>query len=1106
MSDAGYYRFPAIHGDRIAFVADDDLWSVSVEGGIARRLTANLSAIQHPYFSPDGSMLAFTSREEGHFEVYTMPADGGPLQRLTHLGAHTQVIGWTADGSEVLFASNAGEPFERAILFVFSVPVNGGPPRAWPVGPAMSISLASGGRVALGRNNNDPARWKRYRGGTAGEIWVDAEGSGQFRPLIDLDGNIGRPMWLGDRIFFLSDHDGIGNIYSCDVNGQGLRQHTHHSDYFARFPNSDGQRIVYHAGADLYVYDPESDNSHAIAIDYRSPRVQRSRRFVDASRYLESYALHPQGHSLVVTTRGRSASLGNWEGPVTLHQAAPGEPFVRYRFTRWLNDGERLVTITDRSGEEHLEVHSPGGAEPQVLTSLDTGHVEAIRVSPVADQLLLSNHRHELLFVDLEQGTLTTITRSPYQSIGGFDWSPDGKWAAFSFATSLYSSEIRLWHRESGEIHTITEPVLRDVDPVFDPQGRFLYFLGLRELNPVYDNLQFEIGFPRGMRPYLVTLSEDQTSPFRPGPEPLDPAPSGAGGQPPEQQQALSDQAGSSADGGANEPPGKRVADVRIDLPDIVRRVVAFPVPEGIYSGLAALPDQLLYLSHPIQGALNRDWRSSEPDASASLESYDLKNRKQETLVGGVSGYALSRDRKTLAYRAGRRLRVIRAGQKPPGAGGGVSGGDGGDSGAKPGRESGWVDLSRIRVSVDPAAEWRQMAREAWRLQREHFWTADMSQVDWDEVWSLYEPLLARVGTRAEFSDLMWEMQGELGTSHAYEIGGDYRPEPAYPQGFLGADLVLDPDKGVFRFAHVVTGTAGEADADSPLNAPGVNVRAGDALLAINGQRVGGQDTPASLLVHQAGVEVSLTVGEPDGPSRTVTVTTLRNEHRARYREWVENNRRRVHEATDGRIGYVHIPDMSPRGYSEFHRLYLVEAARDGLIVDVRFNGGGHVSQLLIEKLRRRPVGYDISRWGSPDPYPSHAIPGPLVAVTNEWAGSDGDIFSHVFKLMKLGPLVGKRTWGGVIGISPKRTLVDGAITTQPEYSFWFHDVGWGVENYGTDPDVEVDMAPQDYAQGRDPQLDKAIAIALDKLRAEPVVRPAFDDRPNLMRPRIPEP
>ena len=393
------------------------------------------------------------------------------------------------------------------------------------------------------------------------------------------------------------------------------------------------------------------------------------------------------------------------------------------------------------------------------------------------------------------------------------------------------------------------------------------------------------------------------------------------------------------------------------------------------------------------------------------------------------------------------------------------------------------------------------MAREAWRLQRENFWTPNMSAVDWDAVWDRYAPLIDRVGTRGELSDLMWEMQGELGTSHAYEMGGDYRPEPAYPQGFLGADYAYDAEADCYALARIVQGTAGEPAADSPLNAPGVDVRPGDRLLAVNGRRVTGATLPQELLVHQAGAEVALTVRRGEEAPRVVTVRARRSEALARYREWVEANRRKVLEATGGRVGYVHIPDMGARGFAEFHRLYLTEVARDGLVVDVRYNRGGHVSQLLIEKLARKRVGYDVSRWGKPDPYPLYSVAGPMVAVTNQWAGSDGDIFCHVFKLMKLGPLIGTRTWGGVIGIWPRHVLADGSVTTQPEFSFWFVDVAWGVENYGTDPDIEVDVAPQDYAAGRDPQLDRAIAEVLRLLEENPPAVPAFDERPVLTPP-----
>jgi tricorn protease len=397
------------------------------------------------------------------------------------------------------------------------------------------------------------------------------------------------------------------------------------------------------------------------------------------------------------------------------------------------------------------------------------------------------------------------------------------------------------------------------------------------------------------------------------------------------------------------------------------------------------------------------------------------------------------------------------------------------------------------------------MFREAWRLQRDQFWTPDMSKVDWGAVHDRYLPLVDRVGSRAEFSDLMWEMQGELGTSHCYELGGDYRPEPAYQTGYLGADFEYDEQNGGWRVTKIIQGDSWGEKANSPLNRPGVNLREGDRLIAINGQPLDRDFPPTAVLVNLVGSEVTLTVaGEGEQTPRVVTVKTLSNEMPARYREWVEDNRRYVHEATNGRVGYVHIPDMGARGYAEFHRSYLAEVDRVGLIVDLRFNDGGHVSSLLLEKLARRRIGYDKKRWGEPEPYPLESVMGPIVALTNELAGSDGDIFSHGFKLMKLGPLVGKRTWGGVIGIWPRQALVDGTFTTQPEYSFWFEDVGWGVENYGTDPDIEIDNTPQDYARGIDAQLDRSIQEALRLLEENPPKMPDFSRRPSRALPTLP--
>ncbi|MGH2481010.1 MAG: PDZ domain-containing protein, partial [Ktedonobacteraceae bacterium] len=415
-------------------------------------------------------------------------------------------------------------------------------------------------------------------------------------------------------------------------------------------------------------------------------------------------------------------------------------------------------------------------------------------------------------------------------------------------------------------------------------------------------------------------------------------------------------------------------------------------------------------------------------------------------------------------YSKARRLRVLKASEKPK------------DNSERASRESGWLDLERVKVSVQPAAEWRQMFAEAWRLQREYFWTEDMSGIDWAAIYAQYAPLIERVGSRAELSDLFWEIQGELGTSHAYESAGDYRHHPHYRQGFLGIDWSYNAEEKRYRIAHIVKGDLSDPRATSPLTSPGLNIQVGDAVLAINGQRLGADQIPQSLLVNQAGQEVQLTIEAAESKEvRAVIVKALGSEQAARYRTWVERNRALVHKLSEGRVGYIHIPDMQNPGFAEFYRSYLVEYDAPALLVDVRWNRGGNISSLLLEKLARRRVGYSISRWRQPRGYPFESPYGPMVALTDAHAGSDGDIFSHSFKLMGLGPLIGTRTWGGVIGINYHHALVDGTRTTQPEFAFWFRDVGWNVENYGTDPDIDIDIEPQDYANQRDPQLERAV-------------------------------
>ncbi|WP_307796972.1 S41 family peptidase [Actinomadura barringtoniae] len=1069
----------------IVFVSDDDLWMVPAVGGRAFRLTAGVAAATYPRLSPDGSWLAFVGREEGPEEVYVMPAAGGAARRLTYHGAFCTVTGWDAGGG-VVYASDEVQPF-YGLRWLHRIDPADGVPVRLPYGPANTVSHGPRGGVVLGRNTADPARWKRYRGGTVGDLWIDTEGTGEFRRLIALPGNLASPRWTGDRIYFLSDHEGIGNVYSCTPEGRDLRRHTDHEDYYARNLSGDGNRLVYHCAGDLYLLDPAENGPQRLDVRLGSSRTQRNRRFVPAADYLDGATPSPDGTGVAITTRGKAYSFAGWEGPVRQH----GEPDgVRYRLLSWLNDQKRLIAAASDDGDrEVLVVLSGDGTDATLrLDSADTGRALELEVAPGegapgegADRVAVTNHRMELLLVELPSGAneaaraarVTRIDASRYGAIEDLAWSPDGAWLAYSCPDGVRTASIRLCRVETGEVFIATRPVLRDYRPAFDPEGRYLYFIGERVFNPVYDSLHFDLGFPLGTRPHAIALRADVGSPFVQDPRPVV--------KPDEKDDKDKGDRG-------EEEPGPLV----IETEGLADRVVAFPVPEARYDRIAGLKGKVIYTTFPVEGTLDDPEVDDDESETGTLHCYDLDKGSAEELVSEVTDFRLGRDGKTLLYRSGDRLRLVEAGEEPT-------------EERETNREDGWIDLGRVKVSVCPDAEWRQMFREAWRLQKENFWAEDMSGLDWDEVYRRYLPLVDRVSTRGEFSDLLWELLGELGTSHAYESGGEYRERPHYSQGKLCVDWSVED--GVYRIAGIAQGDRWTSKETSPLTRPGVDVRPGDAVVAINGQPVGlmaGAAGPGQRLVNQADQEVQLTIVRDGGEPYTVTVQPVSDEQPTRYRDWVNGNRGLVHELSAGRVGYIHVPDMGPEGYAEFHRGFLNEFDREALIVDVRFNGGGHVSALLLEKLSRRRIGYDYPRWGVPVPYPDESPRGPVVALTNELAGSDGDVFCHAFKLSGLGPLLGKRTWGGVIGIWPRHVLADGTVTTQPEFSFAFDDVGWRVENYGTDPDIEVDITPQDHARGIDTQLRKAVEVALNELESHPAHTPDPQDRPRLSVPKLP--
>ncbi|MBX9690636.1 MAG: PDZ domain-containing protein [Candidatus Obscuribacterales bacterium] len=1096
MSQSGYYQQASIAGDRVVFVCDDNLWSTTTTGGAARKLSNLNGECSYPKLSPDGKQIAFTSMDEGHPEIFIMPFEGGVPKRLTYLGGQAcYACCWTPDGKYIVISADGKSPFFRHNELYLLSP-DGNELKAMNLGHAYSYALDNNGRAVLGRNSNDPALWKRYKGGRAGELWIDSEAKGEFRRLGKINGNAVLPIWLKGRVYFLSDHDGIGNIYSLRADGRDLQRHTNHSEYYVRFPHSDGRKIIYSCAGDLYVFDPDTGKSVLLQIQAYSLEQQSTRKFADANYYLEHYSLHPNGHSVGLITRGQAFSMPLFEGPC-IHHGVGSE--VRYRHLEWLSGGNDFVMVDDAGGYERIAKHSAKdiSREAEYITDEDIGRIICLEASPDGKMLAISNHRFELMLVDIEKKVTYVVDTSPAERIICLNWSPDSKWLAYSYFTHSNLSLIKVLNCRTYETHELTRPVRMDVYPCFDPEGKYLYFLSNREFKPVYDTQQFDLSFPQSSRPYLIILSKETASPFAPDTKPFidtgaaaqeakkESSTKEAGSKNKAKKKSTAQAAGTAATNGSDW--------VKIDFDGIKDRVIAFPFSEGSYSQLCAVKGRILFISFAMRG-IPRDYNWAADDSeSGSLITYDFAEQKTAVLQTGLQSMKLGPDKRTLIYRSKRRLRVIDALQA-------TSKGPNG-SYDTPGRATGFIDLARVSLRVEPRKEWYQMYREAWRLQQEHFWDEKMSQIDWDLAYDRYAKLLPKIRTRSELSDLIWEMQGELGTSHAYEFGGDKPSPKPYYKGFLACDLEYDQQTQGYRIKKILRGDSWDRESDSPLAEPGLNIEVGDLIIAVNGRKLSRNLSVDELLVKSGGQHVQLTL-KRGSEVRSVTVRTLSSERYLRYRNWVENNRAIVSKATKDKVGYIHIPDMGPFGFAEFHRSYLSEFHHDGLIVDARYNRGGHVSSLLLEKLARRRVGYDVPRWGKAQPYPMESPAGPLVALTNEFAGSDGDIFSHCFKLYKLGPLVGKRTWGGVIGIHPRHRLVDFSLTTQPEFSFWFEDVGWSVENYGTEPDYDVDYRPQDYKNGEDPQLAKAIALLLQALKKQPVKMPSFKSRPSLPIPK----
>jgi tricorn protease len=1094
VTSALYLRFPHIQRDLLTFVAEDDVWLAPADGGRAWRLSSGEAAASWPRLSDDGTRIAWTGLSDEAAEIYVADVTGGASRRLTYWGdPRTRVTGWSPDGA-VLAITSAGLPFRfwQRARAVSADPDRPGA-RDLPFGVVSDVALRPGAAAVLTGSPSDPAWRKRYRGGTAGRLWLRtaaADGTdGPFRRIAaDLAGHFASPMLVGGRFAFLSDHEGTGNIYSVDLDGGDLRRHSDHDGPYARQASTDGTRIIYMVRGELWLLDNlDAPAPRPLEVSVASAVAGRAPRLISAADHIGGLSCDETGQASAVEVRGTIHWLTHRDGPARALSVTPG---ARARLPRVLGQDGLVVWVTDAGGAHALEV---GGEQdgrpvpPGRLAEGEIGLVSGLAAAPDGSTVAVASRDGVLRLVDVASGAVRELARSGDGAINGLTWSPDSAWLAWSHPGPEPLRRIRIARVADGTVHDATDERFVDTDPVFTADGQYLAFLSKRSFDPVYDAHFFDLSFPLGARPYLLPLAATTPSPFAAQP----------GGRRIGDGHDARDGGKDARDGGTHAGGGEaghdeaKPPEVSIDFDGIVARVVPLPVPEARYESLRAVKGGLAWLRQPLWGNLGQGGARLTDDAPrAALERFDLRRQKATVLREQLDWYVPSGDGSRLVISDHGDLTVVPACQKS-------------DSDDPDDEVS--VDASRARFLADPVLLWRHAVSEAGRLMAHDFWVPDMAGVDWDGVIAEYLPLADAMTGPNDFADLLWEIFGELGSSHAYVTAAPSgKSGVTTAAGLLGADFEQDAD-GAWQIARVIPGESSDPLATSPLDGPGAQLHAGDRLVAVDGQLVGAAG-PGPLLVGAVGKPVELTVAVGgNGELRRVVVTPLRSEVRLRYQDWVASRRAKVRELSGGRLGYLHVPDMVSGGWADLHRDLRTEMRFDGLIVDVRGNRGGHTSQLVIEKLARKVIAWDLPRGMQPESYPQDAPRGPMVALSDEWAGSDGDIVTAAIKLKNLAPVIGARTWGGVIGIDDGDELVEGTVMTIPKYAFWFDSLGWGVENHGVDPDVEVLISPDDWAAGRDTQLEAAVSLALEALQTSPPASPPDrSDRPDRARPPLP--
>ena len=1077
-TDTRLLSMPAVSAKKVAFVYAEDLWVADIDGKNPRRLTTDLGLESHPVFTPDGQTIAFSAQYDGNTDVYTIPVTGGAPKRLTSHPSPDTVRGITPDGKSVLFSSPR-HVYSNRYQQLFTVPLTGGMPTQLPIPWGFEAAYSPDGKyIAYTPVRDATAQWKNYRGGTHSRIWIYDVKTHEVVEVPQPKGrcNDADPNWVEGTIYFRSDRAGEYNVFAYDAGKKDVTQVTKFTDFPVLDINTDGKTLIFEQAGYLHLLKPGQTASRRLKVGIAIDGGEARPRFAKGAKYVRDVSVSPSGTRVAVEFRGEIVTVPVDKGDPRILTNTTG---VHERNPAWSPDGKTIAYFSDDGGEYQLVLAPQNGkGKAKSIKLSGSGFYFNPIWSRDSKKILFTDNADTVCWLDVASEKITKIV-TPKHGLGRglklSSWSPDSKWVAYAMNTPAQIYRVYVYSLEKNKSFAVTDGMTEATEPAFDANGKYLYFLGSNDTGMSKHGFSQSASDSRAPRwsLNLVVLTKNLPSPFLPendeekgtGDKPK-PAPKG---EPKKDKE--------------KEPKKDKEPAFDIDFGDIDQRILSFPMPTGSYAGLmAGAAGQVFYAvrPEPTAGARGRG------PAGVTLYRYDIDKRKASSVQAGVRGFDLTPDGRKLLYTIG-------------GGNWFVTSSSGG-GGLLPGSASGKVNLDQVEVRVDPRAEWKQIFEEAWRINRDFFYDPNMHGADWPAVKKKYEVFLPELTSSADLYRVIRWMLSELSVGHSYitSYGERTHDRKTVPGGLLGADYeVVD---GRYRFKKIYGGLNWSSAMRSPLTAPGVNVKPGDFLLAVNGREL---KAPAELYAafeNTSGKLTELTVGpNADGSkSRTVTVEPIASEYNLRNMDWVEGNLKKVEKATGGKVGYVHVRDTAGGGMADFKRYFFPQVDKDALIIDERFNSGGQIADYYIDILRRPFASYWAPRYGADNRSPSAAVFGPKVMIIDEGAGSGGDMLPWMFRKFKVGPLVGKRTWGGLVGISGYPVLMDGGTVTAPSFAIWSPDGGFIVENEGVAPDYDVTMWPKDVIAGKDPQLEKAIELALEALKKNPpqkATRPEYPKR-----------